>query len=329
MATPGSSFFRRLAASYRHGRIAGWRQALRRPAPAPASVVHDVGRLDERLERAEEELESTRAELAEVRAQAKLALEVAHDMSLPAKMLAFMSWLELHPPLEEGPLVSVVLATRDRPQLLTRAIASVLSQRYRNWELVVVDDGTAAGTREVVEAAGDGRVRLVEGPRRGLGAARNAGLEAIKGEVVCYCDDDNLMHPGWLHGVAKVFSERDDVGVAYGISIAEHRLPGELGEHGWWPSFWQLPWSRQTLLRENVTDAGAIAHRAELPDARFDEDLRTGEDWELLLRLTAEREALAIPAISHAYTMSGDGRMSEDENHRAGLEEIRRRYASD
>ena len=146
------------------------------------------------------------------------------------------------------------------------------------------------------------------------------------GEIVCYLDDDNVMHPGWLHAVAHVFSERDDVDVAYGIAIAEHRLPDDLGEHGWWPSFWQLPWSRETLLAENLTDAGALAHRRDLEEARFDEGLATGEDWDLLLRLTADREALAVPALSHAYAMDVPGRMSRDSNHRAGLKEIRRRH---
>lgn len=269
----------------------------------------------------------TQGELAEVRAEAKLALEVAHDVSLPAKLLAFMSWLELHPPEDEGPLISVVLATRDRPEALRNAIASVVAQRYRNWELIVVDDGTAPETREVVERAGGGRLQLVEGPRRGLSAARNAGLESIAGEIVCYCDDDNVMHPGWLHAVAHVFAERADVEVAYGVTIAEHRLPGERAPRGWWPSFWQLPWSRQTLLEENVTDAGSLAHRSWLEEARYDERVTTAEDWDLLLRLTEDREALAIPAISHAYTMRAPDRMSEAADHRAGLERIRRRYA--
>lgn len=253
------------------------------------------------------------------------ALEVAQDMSLPAKMLAFMSWLELLPPTE-GPSVAVVLATRDRPQLLTRAIPSVQAQRYEHWQLVVVDDGTNAETRAVVEAFEDDRLRLVEGPRRGLGAARNTGLSEAGGEIVCYLDDDNVMHPGWLQAVAHVFSNRKDVDIAYGVSLAEHRIPDDLSEHGWWPSFWQLPWSREKLLEENVTDAGSLAHRRDLEGARFDEGLSTGEDWEMLLRLTAGRDALAIPALSHAYSMEDVDRMSRDTEHHAGLKEIRRRY---
>lgn len=299
----------RIAASRRGGRIARWRDAMGRRASAAA------------------EAQGTQEELRELRALTNRAIEVAHDISLPARLLAFMSWLELHPPGDEGPLISVVLATRDRPQLLSRAIDSVVGQRYRRWELIVVDDGTAPETREAVEAANDERLRLVDGPRKGLSSARNAGLATLTGEIVCYCDDDNIMHPGWLHAVAEVFAGHDGVEVAYGVSIAERKPSGDLPPEESWPFFWQLPWSRRTLLEENVTDAGALAHLSRLEDAGFDEGLTTGEDWDLLLRLTTNREALAIPAISHAYTMSGEDRMSDDAEHRAGLERIRRRYA--
>lgn len=274
-----------------------------------------------------DEIERIDTLVKEAKGRGDYALEVAQDMSLPTKMLAFMSWLELRPP-QAGPTISIVLATRNRPQLLARAIPSVQAQRYERWQLVVIDDGEDPGTRRVVEATDDERVLLVVGPQRGLGAARNAGLAQATGEIVCYLDDDNVMHPGWLEAVAHVFSERDDVDVAYGVSIAEHRVPGDLGEHGWWPSFWQLPWSREKLLEENVTDAGSLTHRRELGEARFDEALSTGEDWELLLRLTADRDALAVPAISHAYALEGADRMSLDPAHRAGLEQIRSRYRS-
>jgi len=263
--------------------------------------------------------------VAEAKGRGDFALEVARDMSLPAKMLAFMAWLELVPPAT-GPTVSVVLATRNRPQLLARAIPSVLAQRYESWQLVVVDDGDDPGTRRVAEEGEDERVVLVRGPQRGLSAARNVGLDRADGEIVCYLDDDNVMHPGWLQAVAHVFSQREDVDVGYGIAVAEHRIPGELGEHGWWPSFWQLPWSRENLLRENLTDAGSLAHRRDLDDVRFDEGIAAVEDWELLLRLTADREALAIPALSHAYSMQGEDRLSQRPGFREAIEAVRRRY---
>lgn len=260
-------------------------------------------------------------------ARSDYAIEMASNTPLMLRMLALKSWLELHPPTA-GPPISVVLPTRDRPALLPRAISSVLAQRYPHWELVVVDDGDTDPVETTLAGFDrDERIVTVEGPRRGAGAARNAGLGAATGEVVCYLDDDNLMHPEWLQAVAYLFSARDDVDVAYGVTLAEHRLPGDLGEE-WWPSHWQLPWSRETLLERNITDAGAIAHRPGLEEARFDEELSTGEDWDLLLRLTATRTAMAIPAISHAYAMEGDGRMTDDPEHLAGLEKIRRRHAA-
>lgn len=258
-------------------------------------------------------------------ARADYAIEMAANTPLLLRMLALRSWLELRPP-DSGPRISVVLATRDRPALLPRAIDSVLAQRYREWELVVVDDGDTDAVARTLAGRGDERLVVAEGPRRGLGAARNAGLDRASGEVVCYLDDDNVLHPEWLHAVAYLFSARPDVEVAYGIALTEHRAAGERDE-GWWPAHWQLPFSRETLLERNITDAGAIAHRSGLAEARFDEELPTGEDWDLLLRLTAEREAMAIPAVSHAYAMEGDGRMTEDPEHLAGLEEIRRRHA--
>jgi hypothetical protein len=263
--------------------------------------------------------------VAEAKGRGDYALEVAQDMSLPTRMLAFMSWLELRPPAT-GPLISIVLPTRDRPQLLARALPSVLAQRYERWQLVVVDNGEDPRTREVATAVDDDRLTFVVGPCRGLSAARNTGLDHAKGEIVCYLDDDNMMHPGWLQAVAHVFTTREDVDVAYGISIAEHRIPDALSEHGWWPSFWQLPWSRETLLGENVTDIGALAHRRVLEEAHFAEDASTAEDWEMLLRLTTDREALAIPALSHAYSMDAPNRMSSDPAHLPALEKIRRRY---
>jgi glycosyltransferase involved in cell wall biosynthesis len=280
----------------------------------------------EPLAKLRDEIDRLENLVQEARSRGDYALEVAQDMSLPTKMLAFMSWLELVPPTS-GPLVTIVLATRDRPQLLARAIPSVISQRYELWELVVVDNGTVPETRAVVDAVMDERVILVEGPRRGPSAARNAGLDRASGEIVCYLDDDNVMHPGWLQAVVQVFDKRKDVDVAYGISLAEHRIPDDLGEHGWWPSFWQLPWSRETLLEENVTDVGSLAHRRELADARFDEEVPTADDWDILLRLTANKGALAIPALSHAYSMEATNRVSRDPLYRAGLEEIRRRHS--
>ena len=256
-------------------------------------------------------------------AKGAVALDTAHEALVAANVLAFMSWIELSPPGADVS-ISVVLPTRDRPDLLPRAVSSVLAQAHPTWQLVIVDDGDTDAVEQTLANVDDARVVVVPGPRQGLGAARNAGLDGASGDVICYLDDDNVMHPAWLQAVAHVFSTRADVDVAYGVTLTEHRVPGTLDPDGWWPSFWQLPWSRPKLLEQNLTDAGALAHRRELDEARFDGAM--GEDWDLLIRLTADRAALAVPAISHAYAVGGGDHMSHTPDHRAALEDVRRRH---
>jgi hypothetical protein len=303
--------------------------ALGRVVNAEAQGGDAIARADNAQRLAEDAVQRagrTQALAEDALARAEVAVETAREGLLPVRIAAFTAWLELCPPID-GPLVSVILPTRDRPALLPRAVASMLEQLHERWELIVVDDGETDAVASVLAGVEDDRVVTVDGPRGGLGAARNAGLDAATGEIVCYLDDDNAMHPLWLQAVAHVFAGRDDVDVAYGVTLAESRTPGALDPDEWWPAFWQLPWSREKLLEQNLTDAGALAHRRELPQARFDEQLSTGEDWDLLLRLTADRAALAVPAFSHAYTQSSADRMSLSPAHAAGLEEVRRRHA--
>jgi glycosyltransferase involved in cell wall biosynthesis len=87
------------------------------------------------------------------------------------------------------PLFSVIVPTRDRPELLARALASVLAQTVEDYEVVVVDDG---GPRPV-EVPEDRRVDLVRRDRPGgAAAARNAGLLRARGRYVTFLDDDDL-----------------------------------------------------------------------------------------------------------------------------------------
>ena len=133
---------------------------MRRPRHAPASVAADVQRVDMNVKR-------TQGELAEVRAEAKLALEVAHYVSLPAKLLAFMSWLELHPPEAEGPLISVVLATRGvelRWAVSLAGLGGLVSNRHGQGRTT-----SAGSVARWLAAIGRSRLARIAVPPHGLG----------------------------------------------------------------------------------------------------------------------------------------------------------------
>jgi len=95
-----------------------------------------------------------------------------------------------------GPRVSVVIPTHNRSVMLERALRSVLAQTFQDFEAVVVDDGSTPPVADVVERLCDPRLRLVRlDPNQGMGRARNAGIEAARGEWVAFLDDDDEWLP--------------------------------------------------------------------------------------------------------------------------------------
>ena len=93
-------------------------------------------------------------------------------------------------------LVSVIIPTRNRAELLRRTLGTVLSQRLRELEVIVVDDASTDGTPAVLDAVADERVRTIRHPeRRGVAAARNIGVDAAVGRWVAFLDDDDLWAP--------------------------------------------------------------------------------------------------------------------------------------
>ncbi len=229
--------------------------------------------------------------------------------------------------LRTDPLVSVVLPTYERPDRLRRAIQSVLWQRYPRWELIVVDDGGVPDSRAIVDEVNDPRIRWTRIDHRGVSAARNAALASAAGELIAYLDDDNLMDPEWLCAVVWALEQRPDVDVLYGAFIIDDvsRVDGKWSASGHLPRTFLRAWNRDGIRHGNLTDIGAIAHRAGLPEARFDETLREAADWDLLLRLTADRDPLVLPVIAHYYMTDAPHRLTSGPTHDADLASVKAR----
>jgi len=98
--------------------------------------------------------------------------------------------------IKTNPTVSVIIPTYNRAHMVGRAIQSVLNQMYKEFELIVVDDGSTDNTEEVVKGFGDERLRYIRLSEKSGGSAvpRNTGLKVARGEYIACLDDDD----SWL-----------------------------------------------------------------------------------------------------------------------------------
>ena len=91
------------------------------------------------------------------------------------------------------PLVSVVMPTYNHAQFIKEAIESVLSQSYRNMELIVIDNYSQDNTRQIVESFGDPRIKYHQFANNGIiAASRNYGITQAQGEYVAFIDSDDV-----------------------------------------------------------------------------------------------------------------------------------------
>lgn len=144
-------------------------------------------------------------------------------------------------------LISVVIPTYRRPQLVVRAVRSVLAQTYSAIEILVVIDGVDDGTREVLGRLDDSRVQVLEtGINRGPAEARNFGIRAASGSLIATLDDDDEWMPNKLAVQIKLIKEakltgdfivacRSECRSADGVSVVTpdllYRTGEDLGEY--------------------------------------------------------------------------------------------------
>jgi GT2 family glycosyltransferase len=211
--------------------------------------------------------------------------------------------------VDEG-LVSVIVPTHNRGLLLEEAIRSVLAQTYPHREIIVVDDGSTDDTRSRVQKYVPS-VRYIYQPNQGAAAARNTGIAHGRGEYVAFLDDDDLWLPRKLELQAKLLVENPRVGLVYTwrfLTDLEGRVLPQI----------QRPMHRGNVLGELLLACfvvpSVVMVRREWLDriGLFDTGLRTGEDWDLWLRLAIAGcrfevvpEVLVMSRL-HAGHLSGD-----------------------
>src|SRR5436190_636531 len=113
--------------------------------------------------------------------------------------------------IAESPLVSVVTPAYNVAWCIGRAIDSVLKQDFRDYELIVVNDGSTDGTRALLDTYGEA-VTVINQNNRGMSAARNRGIDQARGTYIAFLDADDWWLPEKLTRQVELMARRPDLG---------------------------------------------------------------------------------------------------------------------
>jgi hypothetical protein len=217
-------------------------------------------------------------------------------------------------PPSRQPLVSVIMAARNRAKTVAGAVRSVMDQTWPHWELIVCDDGSDDGTADAACAAGDARVRALRLTRGGAALARNRGLFEAQGAYIAYLDADNLWHPACLETMVRTLEERSGRWCAFARHVdatmaANGALRLDSGR--------ALAFSYEQLSETNGVRLNSFFHRAELPRlfGGFTESLPQGHDWDLVLKYTFAQEPAYVDRYLALYRRPIPGVQASDTRH--------------
>lgn len=227
-----------------------------------------------------------------------------------------------------SPSISVIIPAFNRAHLLAHAIDSVLAQRFTDFELIVVDDGSTDGSAALVGRYDDPRVRLIEQANCGSNAARNAGIRAARAPLLTFLDSDDLYLSGKLEYVANAFAARPEIDVLVDSFLKltspharrrsmEMRNPVTHDTRSFARALFQRDLWKATSA---ISVRKAAVERAGL----FTEDIKQRQDFDLLIRLTETANCCSTDEILWIKTWSADRITSRGRFIAATLELVRR-----
>ena len=216
-----------------------------------------------------------------------------------ATMENIAQYLTQQIPKEKQPLISVIMPTHNRQTIIQTAINSVLKQKYKNFELIIIDDGSTDNTTKTVKKIKDPRIKLLQNKKcQGVSHARNKGLKNAKGQYIAYLDSDNTWDPRYLAAMIGAFQKLPDADAIYGGQLlyrGEQKNPFAI-RYG--------SYNKSLLQNRNYIDLNTFCHKKEVYTklGGFDENLKRYVDWDYILHIAETSQIYSIPILlSHYY----------------------------
>ena len=201
------------------------------------------------------------------------------------------------------PLVSIVMPVFNKDRFLVQTLCSVVNQSYRNWECIIVDDGSTDSSLSVAKTFFERtkfNYKVISITNSGQAAARNRGVSECRGDYVAFLDGDDLWHPDKLEKQVQLMENNPDVSmVLAGYVIFEKNRPSRVILHknlkklsNGWISFNGFGGGLESV---------ALIKRGVLREFMFDERLSTSSGLDIFLKLSSKRRIILSGEILMAY----------------------------
>ena len=179
-----------------------------------------------------------------------------------------------------SPRVSVVIPAYDAAETVGGAISSVLSQTYSDLEVVVVDDGSRDGTGAVASTF---PVRVVSQENGGVSSARNRGVAEAQGELIAFCDADDVLLPRHLEALLAIYEREGGIATSNSYWLFPGGIhPSRTRYKGRFP---KPERQRLAILEQNFVSTMSLFPKALVVElGPFDTQLSVAEDWDFWLR---------------------------------------------
>ena len=182
--------------------------------------------------------------------------------------------------------VSIIIPTYNRAEFLTEALDSIMSQTYKDFELIVVDDGSSDNTKEVVKNF-DGEIKYLYRKNQGVSAARNLGINEAKGDFLSFLDSDDLWERNKLEKQMDFFDKNKEAKVCYTDEIwaRKGKRVNQMKKHAKYSgNIFEKSLPLCIISASSITIKKDVFARVGL----FDESLIVCEDYDLWLRISNE-----------------------------------------
>lgn len=201
--------------------------------------------------------------------------------------------------------ISVIIPAHNAEKTLEKCLHAVLAQSYKNYEVIIVDNGSTDGIRRIIRSweEKDKRIQYVLEPRRGRGIARNRGVEMASGEIIAMTDTDCVVPSFWLEELTKpILCENENVVMGFEEDLVGNYWTKNIQKAT--KAFWEK--SRQGEYVRDFDTKNFAIKASIMKEMMFDPAMGNLEDVELAVRLRGIWKIRFLPllVVGHVHKSS-------------------------